>query len=453
MSSFNFTRDYLDNLKLKIEQKDEEGIKTLLCDLHAADIAEIYEELELEDTKFIHPLLDEQVAADVLTEMEEDQREEMLSVLPPEFIARQYINKMDSDDAADVISEFPDDIQVEILRKMHDIEQAGDIADLLTYDENTAGGLMAKELIKVNIDWDIDTCIEEMRKQAEDVEEVYYVYAVDNYNKLIGTVPLKKMLISPRHMKINEIVDSDTISVSTGETSEEVAVIMDKYGLVALPVVDSVNRLIGRITIDDVVDVIREEADKDYQLMSGITQDVDSTDNIWTLTRARIPWLFIAMFGGILGSMIISGFTGDLRLHPELAIFIPMITAMGGNVGIQSSAIIIQSIATDNIGFDGIGRKLFKELGVGVFNGIILAGCIFGYNLIFSSSFALTVSVGVALLTVIVFASVFGTFMPLALNRIKIDPALATGPFITTTNDIFGVMIYLTLGRLLYTLI
>jgi magnesium transporter len=453
MTSFELTREYLEDLKLKIENKEEESLRKIFDELHAADIAEIYAELDLNETRYIHPLLDEQTAADVLTELEEEQREEIFSVMPANVIARQYINNMDSDDAADVIAELPDDVQAEILKNIPDIEQAGDIADLLTYDEDTAGGLMAKELIKVNVEWDINTCIKEMRKQGEEVTDVYYVYAVDDYNKLVGTVPLKKMLISPTQTKIKKIVDEDIISVNVMESSKDVAVIMDKYGLVALPVVDGIGRLMGRITIDDVVDAIREETDKDYQLMSGISSDVDSSDNVWNLTKARIPWLLIAMVGGVLGSLVVGRFTGELRLYPELAIFIPMITAMGGNVGIQSSAIIIRGLATDSLGMESTGKKLAKEFGVGAINGIILSGCILGYNLIFTDSYALTLSVSIALLAVIIFASIFGTIVPLALKQLNVDPALATGPFITTVDDIIGVMIYLTMGRLLYTMV
>jgi magnesium transporter len=452
MTSFELTHEYLNNLKLRIENKDVEGLRSILDELHAADIAEIYSELDLEQTKFIHPLLDDQTAADVLTELEEEKREEIFSVMPASIIATQYINNMDSDDAADVIAELSDEKQAEILKNIPDIEQAGDIADLLAYDENTAGGLMAKELIKVNVEWDINTCIKEMRKQGEEVTDVYYVYAVDNYNKLVGTVPLKKMLISPTQTKIKKIVDEGIISVDVMESSQNVAVIMDKYGLVALPVVDSIGRLMGRITIDDVVDIIREETDKDYQLMSGISSDVDSSDSIWLLTRARIPWLLVAMVGGVLGSLVIGQFTGELRLYPELAIFIPMITAMGGNVGIQSSAIIIRGLATDSLGMESTANKLFKELGVGALNGIVLSGCILVYNLLFTDSYALTLSVSIALLTVIIFASIFGTMVPLVLKKINVDPALATGPFITTVDDIIGVMVYLTMGRMLYSI-
>jgi magnesium transporter len=320
----------------------------------------------------------------------------------------------------------------------------------LNYDENSAGGLMAKELITVNENWSITTCLKEMRKQAEDVDAVYYVYVIDDNKVLKGTLSLKKLLLTPINTKIKNIINEDVIAVKADTPSEEVAHIMNKYDLVALPVVDALNRLIGRITIDDVVDVIREEAERDYQLVSGITKDVESTDSAWILTRARIPWLFIGLFGGILAALVMGNYEVELGLFPQMAFFIPLIAAMGGNVGVQSSSIIVQALASNSMGFESIGRKLFKELGVATLNGIVLSVVIFGYNFIFSDSFALTITVSTALFTVIIFASMFGTFVPLILEKFKIDPALATGPFITTVNDIMGLFIYLMIGKMFF---
>jgi len=397
-------------------------------------------------------MLDGEKAADVLVELEEDDRERFLKVLPSKTIA-EFIDKLDSDDAADVIGEFSEEKQEEVLSFIDNLEQAGDIVDLLNYDENSAGGIMAKELITVNENWSITTCLKEMRKQAEDVDEVYYVYVIDDNNVLKGTLSLKKLLLTPTNTKIKNIINEDVIAVKADTPSEEVAHIMDKYDLVALPVVDALNRLIGRITIDDVVDVIREEAERDYQLVSGITQDVESTDSAWILTRARIPWLFIGLFGGILAALIMGNYEVELGLFPQMAFFIPLIAAMGGNVGVQSSSIIVQALASNSMGFESIGRKLFKELGVATLNGIALSLVIFGYNFIFSDSFALTITVSTALFTVIIFASMFGTFVPLILDKFNIDPALATGPFITTVNDIMGLVIYLMIGKVFFNFI
>jgi len=449
---FELTKEYIDQLQAHIEAKNEVAVHEMVKDLHPADIAEIYDELDIEQAKFIQVMLDGEKAADVIIELEEEDRERFLEALPSEVIAKQLIDKMDSDDAADLISELSEQKQEEVISHIEDLEQAGDIVDLLNYDEDTAGGLMAKELITVNENWNIMTCLKEMRKQAENIDEVYYVYVVDDNNVLKGTLSLKRLLLTQTNRKISNIINTDVISVKTDTPSEEVANIMDKYDLVALPVVDALNRLVGRITIDDVVDVIREEAERDYQLMSGITQDVESTDSAWVLTRARIPWLFIGLFGGIIGALVIGNYETDLGIYPQMAFFIPLIAAMGGNVGVQSSSIIVQALANNSMGFESIGRKLFKELGVAAINGIILSTVIFAYNFFFSESFALTVTVSTALFSVIIFASMFGTFVPMFLDRMKIDPALATGPFITTVNDIMGLFIYLMIGRAFFAL-
>ncbi len=443
---FELTKEYIDELQDHIEKSDEVKTFELVKDLHPADIAEIYDELSIDEARFIHVMLDSEDAAEVLVELEEDDRERFLKVLPSEDIA-DFIEKLDSDDAADVVGEFSEEKQEEVLSHIDDLEQAGDIVDLLNYDEDSAGGLMAKELITVNENWNIMTCLQEMRKQAKDVDEIYYVYAVDDNEVLKGTLSLKKLLLTASNRKIVNVINTDVISVKTDTTSEEVANIMDKYDLVVLPVVDPLNRLVGRITIDDVVDVIREEAERDYQLVSGITQDVESTDSAWLLTRARIPWLFIGLFGGIIAALVMGVYEVDLGINPRMAFFIPLIAAMGGNVGVQSSSIIVQALANNSMGFEGIGQKLLKELGVASINGIILSTVIFAYNYFFSDSFALTLTVSTALFSVIVFASMFGTVVPMLLNRLKIDPALATGPFITTVNDIMGLFLYLMIAR------
>lgn len=448
---FELTKEYIDQLHDHIEKSNEVEAFKMVKDLHPADIAEIYDELNVEEARFIHVMLDPEDAADVLVELEEDDRERFLKVLPNEVIAK-FINQLDSDDAADVIGEFSEDRQEELLSHIEDLEQAGDIVDLLNYDEDTAGGLMAKELITVNENWNIMTCLKEMRRQAEDLDEVYYVYVVDDNEVLKGTLSLKKLLLTATNRKIANIINTDIISVKTDTPSEDVANIMDKYDLVALPVVDTLYRLVGRITIDDVVDVIREEAERDYQLVSGITQDVESSDSVWALTRARIPWLFIGLFGGVIAALVMGVYEVDLGINPKMAFFIPLIAAMGGNVGVQSSSIIVQALASNSMGFEGIGRKLIKELGVATINGVVLSSAIFAYNYFFTESFALTMTVSAALFSVIIFASLFGTFVPMMLDKFKIDPALATGPFITTVNDIMGLFIYLMIGRAFFAL-
>ncbi len=447
---FELTKEFLDELRERIAQDDDQGAYKMIEDLHPADIAEIYDELNIEEARFLHIMLSGEKAADVLIELEQDDRERFLEVLPGDVIAKQFIDKLDSDDAADVLGELSEEKREEVLTYVENLEQAGDIVDLLGYDENSAGGLMAKELISVNENWNITTCLKEMRRQAADINEVYYVYVVDDGQKLKGTLSLKKLLLTPSTAKVKDIMNVDVISVKTETPSEEVANIMDKYDLVALPVIDPLGRLVGRITIDDVVDVIREEAGKDYQLVSGLTEPVEASDNAFQLTRARIPWLLIGLLGGILGAVVIGLYEEQLGIYPEMAFFIPLIAAMGGNVGVQSSSIIVQSLAYDSLGVEGIGRKLLKELAVASINGLVLSAIIFTYNFFTNDSFALTLTVSAALFGVIIFASIFGTFVPLLLDKFKIDPALATGPFITTVNDIMGLFIYLAIGQAFY---
>ena len=448
--STKLTREYINDLKSIIEKKDNRAALDKLDQLHPADIAEIYENLSLEEATYLFLLLDPEKASDVLVELEEDEREPFLKALPSDVIASQFIDHMESDDAADVIGDLAEDKKQEVLLHIDDVEQAGEIVDLLSYDEDSAGGLMAKELIRVNENWGVATCIREMRKQAEDLDEIYYIYVVSDENVLLGILSLKALLLASASTRIKDIYDAEISSVQTDADSEEVAQIMEKYDLIVLPVTDSIGRLMGRITIDDVVDVIRDEAEKDYQLASGITADVETTDSPARLSRARLPWLIIGLLGGIVVAAVIGRFEEDIKINPEMAFFIPLIAAMAGNVGIQSSAIIVQGIASNSLGLESTYRKLGKETIVALMNGLILSGILFLYNFFVSHNLALTFTVSTSLFVVIIFAALFGTLIPLVLHRMKIDPALATGPFITTMNDIMGLFIYFLMGRILY---
>jgi len=445
---FELTTEYIDQIKEAIGAKNNKFLHEHLQEMHAADIAIVFNQLEIDEAHYIYDLLDESIAPKVLLELEEDRREELLSTFSTKEIAEQ-IDNMQSDDAADVINELPESIQDEVLSQIEDIEQASDIADLLNYEEGTAGSLMAKELVSVYINDTVSTCFDAIREQTDDVGVMYAVYVVDENKKLLGMLSLKKLIISHPLTRIEEIYKPDVHSAKVTATSEEISDLMRKYDLVVLPVVDQLGRLVGRITIDDVVDVMREEADKDIQIMSGITDDVDSNDKLWRLSRARIPWLLVGMCGGIVGSRIIGSYESQIQIHPEMAFFIPLIGATGGNVGVQSSAIIVQGLANNTLLGDKIGSKLLKELGVGLINGAICASLIWGYAFLIEN-WKLAATVSVALFTVILCASFLGTFVPLTMNRFKINPALATGPFVTTLNDIIGITIYFLVGRLLY---
>ncbi|MCF8294687.1 MAG: magnesium transporter [Bacteroidales bacterium] len=444
------TREFIELLIDLIDNQDAAQILELVKDFHSSDFAALYDELEVEQVRYLLFLLDKETAGDVLVELEDDEREEFLENIPAEEIVEQFINEMDSDDAADIIGDLPEHRQEEILSKIKDLEQAGDIVDLLNYDEDSAGGLMAKEFIRVEEDWNVGHCIEEIRENAEDVEEIYFVYVTDSDNVLRGIISLKTLILNDWNQPILELIDRDVKSVKTDADAETVANIMEKYDLVALPVVDSIGRLVGRITIDDVVDVIREAAEKDYQMISGITSDVESSDKIWPLTRARLPWLLIGLVGGVFGSRVLELFEGELGLYPQLIFFIPLIASMAGNVGIQSSSIIVQGLASNTLGLESTPKKLMKELMVGLMNGIITASLLFGYNMLSDSSMDLTVAVSLSLMSVILFASLFGTMIPLFLNKVNVDPALATGPFITTINDIMSALIYLNIGKIIF---
>ena len=309
---------------------------------------------------------------------------------------------------------------------------------------------MQKEFLQAHIDWPVNRTIVELRKQAEDVEKVYNIFVVDDSNRLLGVLSLKRLLFSNIKTKIADLYQSkNIISVNTSDSAEEVAAVMEKYNLVSVPVVDYQNKLVGRITLDDIVDYIKEEADKDFQLATGITEPIESDASIWRVARARLPWLIIGLLGGTLGAKVISGFEGSITQIPALAFFIPLITAMGGNVGVQSSAIVVQSLARGNKDFGNILQKLVREAVVGLFNGLLLASLIFVIAYFFGNA-QLGLVVSISLFTVIIFAAIIGTLIPLVLNHYKIDPALATGPFITTLNDVTGLFIYFSIGMLLY---
>ncbi len=451
---FELTRDFLDSLIEIIDKKEEKKAAEIMAEMRAVDIAEIYDSLNLEQAKYLYLLIeDREKAADVLAELSDSDRSKFLKVLPDEVLASKFIDHMDSDDAADVIADLPNERQGEVLQKIKDIDQAGDIVDLLSYDEDTAGGLMGKEIITVNINDDVEQAIAEIRKQVDEVDDIYYVYVVDDDYILKGTISLTKLLLAAKGTKIKDIYNEDVIYVKADMKAEDVANLSDKYDLVALPVVDEIGRLLGRITFDDLVDVMREEAEKDYQMMSGISEDVEHTDKVWKQTRARLPWLLVGLIGEIIGSKVLSGYEVQLANHAALAFFLPLIAAMGGNSGVQSASIVVQGLANGSISMESTFKKVFKELSVAIINGLICAVILFAYNFFFSDSFALTITVSVALFSVILFASLFGTFVPLTLHKLKIDPAIATGPFITTSNDIFGMIIYMTIGGILFAII
>ncbi len=448
MIPFKLTDDLIAEIEQLIENQKDSQLSSLLEDIHYADIAEIINELNDDEATYLIKLLDSDKTSDILTELDEDIREAILGNLSAKEIAEE-LDELDTDDAADIVGELPKDMVQKVISELEDKEHAKDIVDLLRYDENSAGGLMAKELVKVNENWNVLTCVKEMRAQAENVTRVHSIYVVDDEEKLKGRLSLKDLLTTSTKTHIKDIYIPKVDYVNVNEKPEEVAKIMSKYDLEAIPVVDEIGRLVGRITIDDIVDVIKEEAEKDYQMAAGISQDVEADDSIWELTKARLPWLFIGMMGGIGAASIINVFQGAFVTFPILLAFIPLMQATAGNVGVQSSAIVVQGLANDSIKGEIWGR-LLKELILGLVNGLALA---FIFLLIshfgFKTSYMVSFTVGIALVTVIVNAALIGTFIPIFLNKRGIDPAIATGPFITTSNDVLGILIYFSIAKVL----
>lgn len=437
-----YSEEYLNRINEIIDSKDVEQAKALLAELHPADIAELYQDLDLDQAEFLFRLLDEDTQADVLMELDEEDRLKLIEHMPAEEIAKQ-IDHLDTDDAVDLIQQLDEEERDEILSHIDDVEQAGDIIDLLKYDEDTAGGLMGTEMIVVNENWSMPECIKQMRLQAEDMDEIYNVYVVDNDDKLKGVLPLKELITHPSVSKIKHVMEADPVSVRAEMPLDEVALDFEKYNLVAMPVVDSIGRLLGRITVDDVMDHVRESSERDYQLASGITNDVDADDSVLAQTKARIPWLLIGIGSGILASLILTGFEAQLQAVTALALFIPIIGGTGGNVGVQASAIVVQSLANGSLEIKHFGKQLGKESLIGLLNSAIITAVMFAYNLIFiPDNFAVTLSVCVSLFVVSMFATILGTVIPLTLEKLKVNPALATGPFIQISNDIFGLIIY-----------
>ncbi|MEM1002770.1 MAG: magnesium transporter [Bacteroidota bacterium] len=447
INPFQLTDELIQNVESLVDIKNDKELKDIMNDFHYADIAEILDELELEDAIYVIKLLDSETTSDVLTEMDEDNREDILKNLSAKEIAEE-VEELDTDDAADLIAELPESRQAEVISKIEDEEHKAEIKELLNYNEGTAGALMAKELVKVYEIWTVAGCLRRIRGQAQEVTRVHSIYVVDKSERLIGRLSLKDLIVAKSDQKIADIYISNVDYVNVHEDDEEVAKIMQKYDLEAIPVVDDDMVLLGRITIDDIVDLIREEAEKDYQLAAGITGDVEADDSILELTRARLPWLFLGLIGGVGAFLIMEGFQSAFEKYAVLFFFTPLIAAMAGNVGVQSSAIIVQGLANDDVK-GSINNRLIKEMLLAALNGLILALCLFVFVWLYYGNANKGFAISISLVAVIIVAGLIGTFVPLFLDKRGIDPAIATGPFITTSNDIFGILIYFWIAKLI----
>jgi magnesium transporter len=448
------TKEYLDEIQTLIKEGQESSVASHLEELHETDIALILNQLRREDINYAYRLLKDNIRPTVLSEADDEVREEILSSLSSKEIATDVIDGLASDDAANIIGSLPSDKMMDVMSQAKDKVSVSDVLSLLSYPEGSAGALMAKELVKVEETWSVATAIKEIRIQSKDIENLYTIYVINSEGELTGMLSLQNLLLTAASTRtsIGELKENENlVSIKAKENEDLVVSLMERYDLVALPVTDEKGILLGRITIDDAIDVIIEDAEREYQLASGISEDVESYDSVWTLTRARLPWLLIGLGGGVGGAYVIGAF--DIVSNPKMALFIPLIAAMGGNVGVQSSAIVVQGLATSTINTSNIASRLLKELIVGLLNGVICASLIFIVTLLLGFDKSLSTTVGISLLCVIIFAALFGAFIPLMLERRKIDPALATGPFITTANDIIGLIIYFSVGSFISTIL
>ncbi|HLA54829.1 MAG TPA: magnesium transporter [Flavobacterium sp.] len=444
---FKISKELIVQLEQLIESKNDRELESLLNDMHHADIAEILDELDIDEATYVFKVLDSEKTAEILLEMEDDLRENILKRLSPKEIAEE-LDELETNDAADIIAELSQSKKEEVISELQDVEHAKDIVELLRYDEDTAGGIMHKELVKVNENWNVLTCVKQMRIQAENISRVHSIYVVDDEDRLKGRLSLKDLLTTSTKTPISEIYISKLNSVNVDTEDVEVARIMQKYDLEAIPVTDELGRLVGRITIDDIVDVIRDEAEKDYQLAAGITQDVEAGDSVLELTKARLPWLLIGMVIEIIASFVLKNNESAFHKYATLIIFVPLLSATAGNIGVQASAIVVQGLANGTL--KEFSKQYFsKELTVAMISGSIISLFIFLYHSVMYQQYQVGLAISLSLIVVIIFAATLGTLVPLFLNKNKIDPAIATGPFITTTNDVFGIILYFAVARLI----
>ena len=448
MKQFKINDELISKIKKLIEDNNRDKLLSSLADIHYADLAEIFELLESTEVIFLVKIFDKQKIADALAEIDEDLREIILEKLSAKEIAEKIV-ELDTDDATDVISELTEERQERVFSQIKDAELTDDIKELLKYDEDTAGGLMAKELVSVNENLSISKCLDEIRKQAKNVTRVHSIYVVDSKNKLKGRLSLKDVVTAKSRSKVRDIYIPNVDYVTVDQEGEDVAKIMSKYDLEAIPVTNTRKTLLGRITIDDIVDLIKDEAEKDYQLAAGISSEVEVNDSIFQLTKARLPWLFLGLLGG-LGSVFILKDFEQIMNQPDLRnlfFYTPLIAAMAGNVGVQSSAIIVQGLANDLVKGSLLNR-LFKEVGLSLINGFALSVILIIFGQIVNQDIYMSITIAGSMMGVIIIAALVGTFVPIILDKQGIDPAIATGPFITTANDIFGIFLFFYIAKI-----
>lgn len=445
--NFEMTKEFLEQIEHGINAQEDQFLLENFEELHVADINIILMELNTTQCKYIIDLLDNEKSAEIIAELDSDIRQKFLKSFSPQEIA-DIIIYLDTDDAADLLNEQKLKVREEVLSCIQDTEVVGHLNELLRYDEDCAGGMMAKELVKAEADWTVGQCIEEIKRQAENVDKLYSIYVVNEKEKLLGRISIKKILLAPKSTLVADLYEEDLISVDVFMADDEVAQIMSKYDLDAVPVVNLQNKLVGRITIDDIVDVITEQAETERNLMSGLSENVEHSDSVWNLTRARLPWLLVGVLGGLLSAMLLGVFEGAMSELTAVAFFIPLITATGGNVGIQSSSIVVQSLANKSAFDENVSKQLFKSFVVSLLNGLAIFFLVVVFVYIYKRDVNLAVVVGVAIFTVVIISSMMGTITPLVLDKFDVNPAVASGPFITTANDILGIAIYFSIVKI-----
>lgn len=444
------TPELTKELKGYLETNELGKLQRIFLSMHPTDIAAFIDNLSDDDaTRALRVLPDESVA-DVIVEMDEDRRQEILSLVPEREIATLIVQNMDTDDAADLIREMDSARQDAILSYVPDLDQAGNIVDLLHYDEDTAGGVMRKEMIVVNANWSMPMCLDDMRHQAEELDEIYYVYVVDDLQRLIGILPIKTVITNPSISEIRYVMLPNPVILHESDSMDTVIKTFDQYDLVAIPVVDAIGRLKGVITIDDVMDEMREKHEAESQMVSGISSEIDTSDNIFKQTGARLPWLLIGMIGGIFNSQLLGVYDSVFATIPQISLFIPLIGGTGGNVGMQSSTIVVQDLARGTLDTKKIPRTILNDLCVALVIASVISMVVFLYNYFYIKNMLVMASVSLSLFTVVIFASLFGSIIPLIMHAVKIDPARATGPFITILNDLIGMFVYMTITQALY---
>jgi len=449
MKTFKLSNELINNISDLILKKNNKEIKNIVKNLHYADLAELVNELSFIDSIYLIKLIDSDKTSDVLTELDDDVREKILKELSEKEIAVE-IKELDSDDAVDILSELPEEKKEKVISLIKDENITENIRELLKYDEDSAGGLMAKELISVNENWSVLKCLREIRNQAKDITRVHSIYVLNKKEELIGRLSLKDLIMSPSKKKIKQIYIPKVDYVNVNDSGEDVVKLMTKYDLEAIPVVNDERKLLGRITIDDIVDFIKDEAEEDYLLAAGVSNDVEADDSIFELSKARLPWLILGLFGGLGSVFILESFEEIMASESLRALFFytPLIAAMAGNVGVQSSAIVVQGLANDLIK-GSVFRRLFKEVSLTILNGIILSLFIFIFGLVFNQPIEMSLTISASMICVIVVAALIGTAVPIILNKLDIDPAIATGPFITTGNDVIGILLFFYLAKII----